>query len=84
MKPGDMIQYRCRKETDPHPSDVGEMGCWGATGIVVRLLQSQYPPDGEFHPSIEYIDDAGDWVICKQSDVKIVSELGSINQSRSG
>ena len=73
MKPGDMIRYRDRKETDPHPDDVGEMGRWGTTGIIVKLLEAHYPPDGKMLPSVEYIDDVGDWVVCKQEDVEVIS-----------
>ena len=83
MKPGDMIRYRDRKETDPHPDDVGEMGRWGTTGIVVRMLSSRYPPGGKILPSIEYIDDVGDWVVCKQSDVEVISSSDYIASNRS-
>ena len=73
MQPGDMIRYRDRKETDPHPSDVGILGRWGATGIIIRLLDAHYPPDGKLQKSVEYIDDEGDWVLCKQEDVVVIS-----------
>ena len=82
MKPGDMIQYRTRKESDPHPDDVGKMGKWETTGIIVRLLESTYPPDGKVQPSIEYIDDDGDWIICKQEDVKVIGTSKCVNQVR--
>jgi len=83
VKPGDMIRYRDRKETDPHPSDVGEMGRWGTTGIIVRLLDARYVPEGKVLPSIEYIDDVGDWVVCKQSDVEVISSTDYISMNRS-
>ena len=74
MNPGDMIRYRDRKETDPCPAEAGEFGKWGSTGIIVRLLEVHYPPDGKVSPSLEYIDDEGDWVVCKQEDVKVINK----------
>jgi len=75
-----MIRYRDRKETDPHPNDVGEMGRWGTTGIIVKLLEAHYPLDGKILPSIEYIDDVGDWVVCKQADVEVISVSNHADQ----
>ena len=66
MKVGDLIKYRDRKPTDPHPDDVGDFGAWGCIGIVIEIMKDI--------TWIKYIDVNGDHVTCKREDVEVISE----------
>ena len=72
MKIGDLVRYRDRRPTDPLPD--GRHDGWGLIGIVMRILEEPYGPNGEREPSIEYVDSNGDWIICKQEDVEVINE----------
>jgi len=73
MEVGDLIKYRIRRPSDPHPNVVGKLGVWGSYGIVMNILYSSYQIGGNLIPSIEYVDFDGDWVICKQEDVEVIN-----------
>tara|TARA_R100000808_G_C2071379_1_gene98753 strand:+ start:356 stop:607 length:252 start_codon:yes stop_codon:yes gene_type:complete len=74
MKIGDLIRYRGRKPTDPHPGVVGNLGTWKTLGVVVRFTKAAYDITGEMFPSVEYVDFNGDHIICKCEDVEVINE----------
>lgn len=74
MQPGDMIRYRDRIETDPPRSEVGDLGRWGTHGIIVEIMSKSWPPDREPVPSALYVDEDGDFILCKLDDLEMVSE----------
>ena len=73
MKVGDLIKYRDRIPTDPHPRDIFGGGSWGDMGIVIDIINEQWEPFGDYVPSIVYVDFGGDRVICKQEDVEVIN-----------
>ena len=74
MKVGDLVRYRDRIPTDPHPKDVGDGAGWGSIGVVISVFEAEWGTIGLFVPSVEYVDFAGDWIICKQEDVEVINE----------
>ena len=67
MKVGDLIKYRSRKPTDPHPDDVGEFVVWDCIGIIIEIVKGT--------PWIRYIDIInGDHITCKRKDVEVINE----------
>jgi hypothetical protein len=73
MKVGDLVRYRDRRLSDPHPSDAGEYGAWGNVGVVVKVFKAEWGTKHIFKPSIEYVDFYGDRVMCKQIDVEVIN-----------
>ena len=77
MKVGDLVRYRDRIPTDPHPRDIYGGGAWGSFGIVISVFEAEWGTTGVLIPSLEYVDFDGDWVICKQEDVEVINEMDS-------
>lgn len=73
MQPGDMIRYRDRIETDPRKEDVGDRGRWGTHGIIVEIMSEPWPPSGDRKPTALYIDEDGDFILCKLEDLEVIS-----------
>jgi len=71
MKIGDLVKYRNRIPSDPHPKDAGEHGAWGNMGIVVKIFLADWGLKYDV-PSIEYIDFDGDFIICKDVDLEVI------------
>lgn len=72
MKVGDLIKYRDRIPADPDPKGI-EDGAWGSIGIVISVFEAEWGTGGPPIPSVEYVDFAGDYVICKQEDLEVIN-----------
>lgn len=78
MKSGDLVKYRDRIDTDPHPEELIargiERGRWNTLGVVIKTMKTTWPPDGLLEDSVEIIDEEGDFVVCKQSDLSVICD----------
>ena len=66
MKVGDLIRYRSRKPSDPHPDVVEGLGVWGCVGIVIEIMRGT--------AWVKYVDMNGDHITCKKKDVEVINE----------